>query len=105
MGRLGERLCWKLGKRGRKQIGNWREAHFVLLDCSLGGKASPGGDLLGRRRSRWPRAGEEGGDSGEISINGGLRCCEAGLHTEQKNTVDARKEETFNKNGMTTAKT
>ena len=84
LGRLGERLCWKLGKRGRKQIGNWREAHFVLLDCSLGGKASPGGDLLGRRRSRWPRAREEGGDSGEISINDGQRCFEAGLHNEQK---------------------
>ena len=126
-------MCWKLGKRGRKQIGNWREAHFVLLDCSLGGKASPGGDLFGRSRSRWPpktktktktktkaspggdlfgwgrsrwpRAGEEGGDSGEISINGGQRCFKAGLHTEQKNTVDARKEESFNKNGMTTAKT
>ena len=69
LGRLGERLCWKLGKRGRKQIGNWRGAHFVLLDCSLGGKASPGGDLFGRRRSRWPSAREEGRDSGEISIN------------------------------------
>ena len=33
------------------------------------------------------------------------RCYEAGLHNEQKNTVDAKKEETFNKNGMTTAKT
>ena len=77
MGRLGERLCWKLGKRGRKQIGGGRIVYFSTA-------ASPGGDLLGRRRSRWPRAREEGGDSGEISINGGQRCYEAGLHNEQK---------------------
>ena len=42
---------------------------------------------------------------GNFNQYDGQRCFEAGLHIKQKNTVDARKEETFNKNGMTTAKT
>ena len=53
--------------RQERQETNWKleGGAFCTSRLQSGGKALPGGDLFGRGRSRWPRAGEEGGDSGE----------------------------------------
>ena len=131
LGRLGERLCWKLGKRGRKQIGNWREAHFVLLDCrgksftwwrsfwaeqeqmAPKDKDKDKDKSFTWWRSFWageeqmaPRRGRGRRFWGKFQSMAAWDASKQGCILNKKiHTVDARKEETFNKNDMTTAKT